>query len=172
MPSTSDASHSNVGSATAGTSRGPRSLLASPGLPISLLYWAGAGLVALSALIHLHLWMTGYKQIHIIGPLILLQVIAGFGAALAIAVTRHFLIAVARAVFVAGTIAGLLISIEVGLFGFKDSFSASYAWTLTHRRGGGARRAAERRLHFAASTRGSWLVFSTGQLASTGGPQM
>jgi len=129
MPSTSDASRSNVGSATAGTSRGPRSLLASPGLPISLLYWAGAGLVALSALIHLHLWMTGYKQIHIIGPLILLQVIAGFGAALAIAVTRHFLIAVARAVFVAGTIAGLLISIEVGLFGFKDSFSASYAWT-------------------------------------------
>jgi hypothetical protein len=35
----------------------------------------------------------------------------------------------AGAVSVAGTIAGLLICIEVRLFGFKDSFSALYART-------------------------------------------
>ncbi|HEX3841703.1 MAG TPA: hypothetical protein VHU85_12980 [Acidimicrobiales bacterium] len=104
-----------------------RSLVANPGLPISLLFFAGAVLVALSAFIHLHLWSTGYRQIHTIGPLFLLQAIAGFMVAVAVAGSRHYLIAAAGASFVAGTIAGLVVSVEVGLFGFRDSFSAPYA---------------------------------------------
>jgi hypothetical protein len=83
--------------------------------------------VAFSALIHLHLWSTGYKQIHTIGPLFLLQAIAGFVVAAAVAASRHYLMAAAAALFVAGTIAGLVISVEVGLFGFQDSFGAPYA---------------------------------------------
>lgn len=102
-------------------------MLADPGLPISLLFFAGAVLVALSALIHLHLWSTGYKQIHTIGPLFLLQAITSFMVAGAVAASRHYLMAAAGALFVAGTIAGLVISIEVGLFGFQDSFGAPYA---------------------------------------------
>jgi hypothetical protein len=102
-------------------------VVANPGVPISLLFFAGALLVALSALIHLHLWSTGYRQIHIIGPLFLLQAIAGLVVAAAVAASRHYLMALAGALFVAGTIAGLVISVEVGLFGFRDSFSAPYA---------------------------------------------
>jgi hypothetical protein len=104
-----------------------RALLASPGLPASLLCWAGAILLILSAVIHLHLWSTGYKHIPTIGPLFLLQGIAGILLGLAVAVSRHYAIALAGALFAAGTIGGLVLSVEVGLFGFKDSFSAPWA---------------------------------------------
>jgi hypothetical protein len=104
-----------------------RSLVAHLSLAISLLFWAGAVLVALSALIHLHLWSTGYRHIHTIGPLFLVQAVGGLAVAVAIAVSRHYLMAVAGTVFVAGTIAGLVISVEVGLFGFRDNLEAPYA---------------------------------------------
>jgi hypothetical protein len=104
-----------------------RALLASPGLVASLLCWAGAVLLVASAVIHLHLWSTGYQHIPTIGPLFLLQGIAGIVVALAVAVSRHYLVALAGALFAAGTIGGLILSVEVGLFGFKDSFSAPWA---------------------------------------------
>ncbi len=104
-----------------------RSLLASPGLPASLLCWAGSVLLILSSVIHFHLWSDGYRQIATIGPLFLAQAIAGIVIALVVAISRHFILALAGALFAAGTIAGLIVSVEVGLFGFKDSFSAPYA---------------------------------------------
>lgn len=104
-----------------------RPLIARPDLAHSALFWTGAVLVAASAAIHLHLWSTGYRHIATIGPLFLLQGVAGLLAAVAVAVTRHWLVATAAAGFVAGTIGGLLLSVEVGLFGFRDSLSAPYA---------------------------------------------
>ena len=106
-----------------------RSLINSPDLTHSLLFWVGALLVAGSAVIHLHLWSTGYRHIPTIGPLFLVQGIAGLLAAVAVGVTRHPLVAAATALFVAGTIGGLVLSVEVGLFGFRDSFSAPWATT-------------------------------------------
>jgi hypothetical protein len=85
--------------------------------------------VAVSALIHFHLWSTGYRDIPTIGPLFVLQAIVGLVAAVAVAVTRHPWVAAASALFVASTIGGLVLSVEVGLFGFTDSFSAPYATT-------------------------------------------
>jgi hypothetical protein len=104
-----------------------RPVVARPDLAHSALFWAGAVLVALSAVIHLHLWSTGYRHIATIGPLFLLQGVAGLAVAVAVAVTRHWLVASAAALFVAGTVGGLVLSVEVGLFGFRDSFSAPYA---------------------------------------------
>lgn len=129
MTDFSEVNRSGIGKGQAGDAKGVRYFMDSPPLSISILYWAGAVLVALSALIHLHLWLMSYSHIHIIGPLFLVQFIAGFILAIAVAVSRHFLVAVAAALFVAGTITGLLISIEVGLFGFQDSFMAPYART-------------------------------------------
>ena len=106
-----------------------RSLINSPDLTHSLLFWVGALLVAGSAVIHLHLWSTGYRHIPTIGPLFLVQGIAGLLAAVAVGVARHPLVAAATALFVAGTIGGLVLSVEVGLFGFRDSFSAPWATT-------------------------------------------
>ncbi|HEY7915959.1 MAG TPA: hypothetical protein VIC86_03185 [Acidimicrobiales bacterium] len=104
-----------------------RSLIASPGLVASLLCWAGSVLLIVSAAIHLHLWSNGYDQIPTIGPLFLLQGIAGIVMALLVALSRHFLVALAGALFAAATIGGLVISVEIGLFGFQDSLSAPYA---------------------------------------------
>ncbi len=95
-----------------------------PGLIATVLCLAGAVLLVVSAVIHLHLWSTGYRHIPTIGPLFLLQGIAGIALALLVAVTRRGWAAVIGAGFAASTIGGLVLSVEVGLFGFKDSLSA------------------------------------------------
>jgi predicted lipoprotein with Yx(FWY)xxD motif len=100
---------------------------------ISRLLWplrvAGAGLLAATAAIHLDLYLTGYRTIHIIGWLFLLQVIAGFALALAVLITpliarSSWLPAAASAALGAGfavsTLGGYLLSLWVGLFGFKE----------------------------------------------------
>jgi hypothetical protein len=102
-------------------------LAAPPGLVTTVLALAGAVLLGVSAAIHFHLWSTGYRHIPTIGPLFLLQGIAGVALAVVVAVTRRAWATLLGAGFAAGTIAGLLLSVEVGLFGFKDSLSAPYA---------------------------------------------
>jgi hypothetical protein len=101
--------------------------MASPGLSASLLCWIGSVLLVISAVIHFHLWSDGYRQIPTIGPLFLLQAIAGIAVAVLVAVSRHFVVALGGAIFAASTIGGLIVSVEFGLFGFQDSFSAPYA---------------------------------------------
>jgi predicted lipoprotein with Yx(FWY)xxD motif len=81
---------------------------------------AGAALLAAAGAIHLDLYVTGYKNIHIIGVLFLLQVIAAFGLALLVAVSRNKLFAVAGATFALATLGGYLLSLWVGLFGFRE----------------------------------------------------
>jgi len=90
---------------------------------------AGAGLLAATAAIHLDLYLTGYSTIHVIGPLFLLQVIAGFALALAVLVAplvarSSWLPAAASAALGAGfavsTLGGYLLSLWVGLFGFRE----------------------------------------------------
>jgi hypothetical protein len=90
-------------------------------------YVVGAVFIAISAVIHLHLWMNGYRRIPTIGPLFLAQVIAGFAMGAFVLVTRKVGSAGMAFGFVASTLGGFILSIEVGLFGFKDSFSAPYA---------------------------------------------
>jgi hypothetical protein len=109
----------------AGQRRG--SLIASPGRLVSALCWVGGLLLIISALIHLHLWASGYRHIPTIGPLFLLQGITGIALALVVVVSRQPLAMVCGALFALGTLGGLVLSIEVGLFGFKDSLSAPYA---------------------------------------------
>ena len=96
--------------------------------------WAMAGLCAaggvlliISAVIHLHLWSSGYRHIHIIGPLFLVQVVLGFALAVAVVALGAPAASAAGAGFAGGTVVGLLVSVHVGLFGFKDSLSAPYA---------------------------------------------
>jgi len=81
---------------------------------------AGAVLLAVSAGIHLDLYLTGYRSIPTIGWLFLLQVIAGFVLAAAVLMTRSPLVAAAGAGFALATLGGYLLSVWVGLFGFKE----------------------------------------------------
>jgi predicted lipoprotein with Yx(FWY)xxD motif len=80
----------------------------------------GAGLLIAAAAIHLDLYVTGYRSIPTIGGLFLLQVIVGFLIGAAVLVTRIWLVAAAGAVFALATLGGYLLSVWVGLFGFKE----------------------------------------------------
>jgi predicted lipoprotein with Yx(FWY)xxD motif len=81
---------------------------------------AGAGLLAATGAIHLDLYLTGYRSIPTIGWLFLLQVIAAFGLAAAVLATGSRLAAAAGAGFALATLGGYLLSVWVGLFGFKE----------------------------------------------------
>ncbi|HXX91535.1 MAG TPA: hypothetical protein VEI83_15050 [Acidimicrobiales bacterium] len=87
------------------------------------------GVLALvgTALVHLHLWMHGYRSIATIGTLFLLQWIAGFVLAAVVVVWHRWFVPLVGALFLASTVGGLLLSVEVGLFGFTDSLGAPYA---------------------------------------------
>src|SRR5215467_13658095 len=81
---------------------------------------AGAGLLAATGAIHLDLYLTGYRSIPTIGWLFLLQVITAFGLAAAVLATGSRLIAAAGAGFALATLGGYLLSVWIGLFGFKE----------------------------------------------------
>jgi predicted lipoprotein with Yx(FWY)xxD motif len=81
---------------------------------------AGAALLVATAGIHLDLYLTGYRSIPTIGWLFLLQVIAAFVLALAVLVTGSRLAAAAGAGFALSTLGGYLLTVWIGLFGFKE----------------------------------------------------
>jgi predicted lipoprotein with Yx(FWY)xxD motif len=81
---------------------------------------AGALLLAVSASIHLDLYLTGYRSIPTIGWLFLLQVIVGYVLAVAALVTRSWVAAAASAVFALTTLSAYLLAVWIGLFGFKE----------------------------------------------------
>jgi len=81
---------------------------------------AGAGLLTATGAIHLDLYLTGYRSIPTLGWLFLLQVITAFGLAAAVLATGSRLIAAAGAGFALATLGGYLLSVWIGLFGFKE----------------------------------------------------
>jgi hypothetical protein len=88
---------------------------------------AGAGFLVWSAVIHLELWSDGYRDIHIIGPLFLVQGIGGIVVAVAVMAFRRLALLLAGAATGAATAGGLLLSVYAGLFGYTESLSVPYA---------------------------------------------
>ena len=84
------------------------------------LHGAGALLLAVSAGIHLDLYLTGYRSIPTIGWLFLLQVIVAFALTAAVLVTHSWVAAAASAGFALSTLGAYLLAVWVGLFGFKE----------------------------------------------------
>ena len=80
----------------------------------------GAGLLIATAAIHLDLYLTGYRTIPTIGPLFLFQVIAAFALGGLVLVTGWRLAAAAGALFAISTLGGYLITVQFGLFGFRE----------------------------------------------------
>jgi predicted lipoprotein with Yx(FWY)xxD motif len=81
---------------------------------------AGAVLLAVSASIHLDLYLTGYRSIPTIGWLFLLQVIVGFVLAVGALVTYSRLAAAAGAALALCTLGCYLLAMWTGLFGFRE----------------------------------------------------
>ncbi len=91
----------------------------------------GATLLAAMAGIHLYLWGVRYRYIDWLGPLFLVKVLAGVLLGLAVtSVLRRWLAAVAAlgALLQAGTLAGLVLLVWVGVFGFLESTRATLFW--------------------------------------------
>ena len=86
---------------------------------------AGAGLLIATGAIHLDLYLTGYRTIPTIGWLFLLQVIVAFALGLAVLaigrpVVARRVAAAAGAGFALATLGGYLLTVWIGLFGFKE----------------------------------------------------
>ena len=80
----------------------------------------GAGLLVATAAIHLDLYLTGYRTIPTIGWLFLLQVISAFGLGAIVLVSDNRLASAAGAGFALATLGGYLLSLRIGLFGFRE----------------------------------------------------
>jgi predicted lipoprotein with Yx(FWY)xxD motif len=87
---------------------------------------AGSGLLFATGAMHLDLYLTGYRTIPTIGWLFLLQVITAFALALAVLVLGLLrlpgsrLVALAGALFALSVLGGYILSVWIGLFGFKE----------------------------------------------------
>jgi hypothetical protein len=107
---------------------------------ITVLIVGGAACMLGSGVIHLYLWgkQYGYKDVPTIGPLFLIQGIAAILLGILLVVSRQVIVLLAGAgVFIASVVA-LVLAIEVGLFGFRDSWLAPYAWTTFYEEIAGA----------------------------------
>jgi len=91
------------------------------GWPRLALRVAGGGLLIASAAIHFDLYLTGFNNIPTIGWLFLFQVITGFVLGIAVLVYGSRLAAAAGAGFALATLGGYLLSLWVGVFGFKET---------------------------------------------------
>jgi predicted lipoprotein with Yx(FWY)xxD motif len=85
-----------------------------------ILRMVGAGLLLATGGIHLDLYLTGYQTIPTIGWLFLLQIIAAFAIGLAVLATGSRVAAALGAGFALATLGGYLLSLRVGLFGFRE----------------------------------------------------
>ena len=90
------------------------------GVVAAALRVTGGGLLIAVGAIHLDLYVTGYRTIPVIGGLFLLQVIVAFAVGVVVLATGSRLAAAAGAVFALATLGGYLLSVWVGLFGFKE----------------------------------------------------
>jgi hypothetical protein len=121
------------GAPARGEAKPPRSYQS---LAVNLLIWVGSLFVLGASVIHFRLWDSfGYRAVPTIGPLFLMQAIVGVVLAVLTSVAavtwtsvgRRVLLVLVEAGFAFSTAFGLILSINVGLFGFKDSLSAPYA---------------------------------------------
>jgi hypothetical protein len=122
--------------------RGPADRGSTPArVAITGLILGGAALAVYSGYIHLYLWGRQpfpYKAIPTIGPLFLLQGIVAVVIGLLVAISRRLFAVILGAGLMVVSVAALVIDVEVGLFGFKDSWSVPYATSTLYEEIAGA----------------------------------
>jgi hypothetical protein len=111
--------------------RGPGDLASVLGrVAVTVLIAGGAACTVYSGYIHLYLWGRQpfpYRDIPTIGWLFLLQGIAAIVIGLLVIITRRVGALLIGAGFMIVSVAALVIDVEVGMFGFKDSWAVPYA---------------------------------------------
>ena len=122
--------------------RGPAdlaSLLAR--VAITVMIAGGAACAVYSGYIHLYLWGRQpfpYRDIPTIGPLFLVQGIAAIVIGLLVVISRRLGAVLVGAGLLVVSVVALVIDVEVGMFGFKDSWAVPYAKTTLYEEIAGA----------------------------------
>jgi hypothetical protein len=116
--------------------RGPAGLTSSPArMAVMVMIAGGAACAVYSGYIHLYLWgrqQYPYRDIPTIGPLFLAQGIAAIVIGLLVVISRQVGALLLGAALLIVSVAALVIDVEVGMFGFKDSWSVPYATTTLY----------------------------------------
>jgi hypothetical protein len=97
---------------------------------ITIVIAGGAACTVYSGYIHLYLWGRQpypYRDIPTIGPLFLVQGVVAIIIGLMIIVSRRVGALLVGAGLLVVSVAALVIDVEVGMFGFKDSWAVPYA---------------------------------------------
>lgn len=121
--------------------RGPGDLRSLPArVIITVMIAGGAVCTAGSGVIHLYLWgkQYGYRDVPTIGPLFLIQGIVAILMGLIVIASRQVGVLLVAAGLLVASVIALVLAIEVGLLGFKDSWLAPYAWTTFYEEIAGA----------------------------------
>ncbi|MGA8248713.1 MAG: hypothetical protein WB797_17530 [Nocardioides sp.] len=92
-----------------------------------------AAAVLVSAYVHLYEWLNGgvrgYRHVHVIGNLFIVNVVAGVVIAVLLVAWRHWLAPFLALGFGASTLGGFAISVQWGLFGDHEKWQGPYIWT-------------------------------------------
>jgi hypothetical protein len=88
---------------------------------------AAAALIV-SAYVHLKLWSDGMRDVHVIGPLFLVNVVAGAVIAVLLVTWHHWLAPFLAFGFGASTLGGFVIAATWGLFGDHEKWQGPYVW--------------------------------------------
>jgi hypothetical protein len=86
-----------------------------------------AALLLAGGVIHFDLWRGGYRHIPEIGPLFLANFVGSIVLAVAVVLSRRPTFAVGGIVFAGGSLAALVLSRTVGVFGFTETVWTSQA---------------------------------------------
>jgi hypothetical protein len=87
--------------------------------------WIAALGVLVSAVVHVLLYVDGYDTIAVVGPLFLLNAVAGVVLAVLLVVWRHWLPLVGGIGFGALTLLAFVLSTTVGFYGVSESFAGT-----------------------------------------------
>ncbi len=122
--------------------RGPADLASSLArVAVMAMIAGGAACTVYSGYIHIYLWgrqQYPYRDIPTIGPLFLAQGIAAIIVGLLVVISRRVGALLVGAGLLVVSAAALVIDVEVGMFGFKDSWSVPYAKTTLYEEIAGA----------------------------------
>jgi hypothetical protein len=86
-----------------------------------------SALLLAGGIIHYELWTSGYRHVPKIGPLFLANFVGSVVLAAAVLVSRRPTVAVGGILFAAGSLAALVLSRTVGVFGFTETVWTSQA---------------------------------------------
>ncbi len=85
--------------------------------------------VLVSAYVHLREWLDGMRHVHVIGPLFVMNIVAGVVIAVLLLTWKHWLAPFLALGFGASTLGGFAIATtSAGLFGDHEKWQGSYVW--------------------------------------------